>query len=159
MGSPILPIYRKPMKRKKNPVIRNRERYHRYRALGKVPTRYKSYAQMSDEERETLARAVVASKMRKYHSNLKYRNKVNSRRTLDSLRQRQRERGDVKACTKCLKVEPFANYERRSSTDTRLRSECKTCRKKRNKLYYEQNRDKHKTDGEWNVQIRRKNDN
>lgn len=153
----MLPVYRKFRKNKGKvtPKTRNRERYHRYRALNKVPTRYTSYAQLSDEEKTRLKTSVTASRMAKYHSNLSYKKLVNKQRALASLRARQLERLDIAYCTVCDKEKALCDFETRSTKSKTPRYECKACRKERNRLYYLNNKDKHKTEGEWNVQLKR----
>lgn len=54
-----------------------------------------------------------------------------------------------KTCTKCLEEKNFSEFNK--STDTRLRSQCKTCQRAQWKDWRERNKDKREA---WNVKAR-----
>ena len=163
-----LPIFQIPRKGRTPPKtlrnIRNKERYHRRRAQNLQPTRLKLYEDLTEEERKRWKDAVTRSRMKRYHSSPSYKTKMNKLRTLASMRARQRADGRVKRCnvSGCNEVRPLIDFEKRNDSYnnkkyTSVRFECKKCRSKRNKEYYQNNKDKHKTDdGEWTVIQRRK---
>ena len=47
----------------------------------------------------------------------------------------------IKRCTKCENISLKSNFHRNSKSKDELHSECKTCRKKSSKQYYNDNRD------------------
>lgn len=135
----FLTIYQNPKKGKVSKKVRNREQYHRYIALGKRPTRYTKYSDMTDEQYESFKRSIVASRMRRYHRDPEYKRKLNSIRNMASMRARQRADGRVKMCNKCNELIPHCDFEKRGGNGPDkdlLRYECKKCRKERNAEYY-----------------------
>lgn len=136
----FLTIYQKPKKGKTSTKVRERERYHRYVALGKRPTRYTKYRDMTDEQYNRHIDGCRESRMRRYHKDPAFKRKLNKLRTLQSLRARQRKDGRTKMCNKCNKQVPHCDFERRSGQGAdkdMLRYECKKCRKQRNADYYQ----------------------
>lgn len=129
--------------------LKNRENYHIYRELGKIPTRYTKYCDLNDEQRTRWKEAVRKSQLKRRQTDPKYRALLSYR----ALEYEQFQNGRTKVCSKCHEEkgwvafnlrdpkQPITKYQHASNTAKRtLRPECKACRKKYNKERYEARR-------------------
>ena len=126
--------------------LRNRETYHVNRALNKIPTRYKKYADLNPDEKQRWKDAVARSQTKRRQSDPSYRLMLSYK----SKEYRQYQNEQTKTCSKCHleqgwcafdlrdPKQPQTNYQHPSNTYKQtLRPECKACRKQYNKEQYE----------------------
>ena len=152
-----LTVYRKPKAISKKQKVK--EYYHLRKAMGKRV--FTPYNERTEEQLIQLRKDVYQSIKKRRQTDPKFRKLELKRRLLLKKRQRQRESGKLKFCNSCSRIIPHVDIELRQGSDKYAktpRHECKTCRKERNRLYYLENKDKHKTDGEWNTVLKRKLD-
>ena len=126
--------------------LKAREDYHVNRELGTIPTRYKKYKDLNDEEKARWKEAVRKSQLKRRQTDPKYRALLSYR----TLEYEQFQNGRTKTCSKCHEEKgwvafdlrdpkrPITKYRHASNTAKRtLRPDCKACRKKYNKERYE----------------------
>ena len=129
--------------------LKAREDYHVNRELGTIPTRYKKYNDLNDEEKSRWKEAVRKSQAKRRQNDPAYRKLLSYR----ALEYEQFQNGRTKTCSKCHEEKgwvafdlrdpkrPNTTYRHASNTYKRtLRPECKACRKKYNKERYEAKR-------------------
>lgn len=137
----MLEIFQK-VHRTKSARVRKREDYHIYRQLDKIPTRYKKYQDLSDEEKAVWKENVRKSQAKRRKNDPKYRQLLSYR----AREYYQRTHGQYKICSKCDKRKGYIAFDLRdpkNPTPT-LRGECKECRKKYNKERYDKTRRVHR---------------
>ncbi len=153
---PFLPVYRKPKAVSKK--TKAKEYRLRRKAMGHLIDT--PYAELTLEQRQDLGQRVIRAITKRRKNDPVFRRKIYALRALLNKRQYQLEHDLTKTCRVCGTLLARMDFETRTLACKNPRHECKSCRKERNARYYQQNKDKHKTEDRWNVQIKRtQNDN
>lgn len=126
--------------------LKHREDYHIRRKLGRIPTRYTKYGDLSDEQRAVWKENVRMSQLKRRANDPAYRKLLSYR----ALEYEQRRNGRTKTCSKCHLTkgwvafhlrdpkQPITQWQWESNSAKRtLRPECKMCRAAYNKARYE----------------------
>ena len=129
----MIEIYQKKRKRPKKLLYR--QNYHILRQLGRIPTRYTPYCDLSADERARQSAGNVKRMRVRLDTDPAFR----KAHYHASHARKQRKAGNAKVCSKCGVYTAFIDFDRRNTNATKrgtLRPDCRKCRKLYNKEYY-----------------------